>query len=149
MYSAVSRGLEMPVTKEHTMPLSPTLKMPDRDSTELWGLQSAAPSSVTSHPLCWPCVTSCCWSCGHVCSHAERRRHGPHRTLTQACSHLVAFLEVPVLLLLTMPGSESELSHIWRQWAGRECDAFTGHIVNLQRPQDSVTEENAKAWNGL
>lgn len=54
---------------------------------------------------------------------------GPHQALTQACSHLVAFLEVPVLLLLTMPGSESELSHIWCQWAGREYDAFTGHVV--------------------
>lgn len=132
MYSVVSRGLEMSATKENMMHLSPTLKMPDTDSTELWGLQSATPLSVTSHPRCWPCVASCCWGCGHVCSHSERRRqcgNRPHRALTQTCSHLVAFPEVPVLLLLPMPGSESELSHTCCQWAGREYDVFTGHVV--------------------
>lgn len=114
MYSAVRRGLEMSVTKENMMHLSPALKMPDRDSTELWRLQSATPLPVTSHPRCWPCVASCCWSCG-----GGSMGIGPHRALTQTCSHLVAFPEVPVLLLLPMPGSESELSHTWCQWAGR------------------------------
>lgn len=91
LYSAVGRGLEMPVTKENTMPLSPTLKMPDIDSTELWRLQSATPLSVTSHPLCWPCVASCCWCCGHVCSHSEWRRQCVNRPPPSTHPSLLSF----------------------------------------------------------